>query len=141
MSLITYQPKNGLDFLFDQEGFFEGNLVNWDRASKVSSPNINVLEKENSFVIYATVPGIKKDDIELEITDDALNIIGKKDHERNGETENYWIREFTQGSFNRTFGLNEKINQDGITAKVENGILEVYLPKKEAVKPKKVKIN
>ena len=140
MSLITYEPRNGLDFLFDPEKYFENNF-GWTRNVKVTEPRVNVLEREDSFLIHAAVPGMKNDDIDIEVRDNKLTLSGRANDENKEETEEYRTKEFSQMSFQRAFQIGQWIGQDGITAKVENGILEVYLPKKEAVKPKKVKIN
>ena len=139
--MITYEPRNGLDCLFDPEIIFESSFATWGRNTNSIVPYVNVLEKEDSFVIHAAVLGMKNDDIDLQVKDNTLTLTGRSNDEKNEGTENYRIREFSQRSFHRTFQIGQWIDQDGITAKVENRMLGVYLPKNESVKPKKVKIN
>ncbi len=87
------------------------------------------------------VPGRNKEDFKLNIEKDLLTVI----YEKKEETQPYKTirKEFVFSSFKRSFSLDEKINAEAIEAKYENGILKVYLPKKEEVKiaPKQISIQ
>ncbi|MFQ5673361.1 MAG: Hsp20/alpha crystallin family protein [Nitrospinales bacterium] len=141
MSLVACEPKNGLEFLFDPGNFFDSAFSTGSPDSKTVEPRVNVMEGEDGFTLHVAVPGMKSDDIEIEIKDDTLTLSGKSMEDKDDETRNYRIREFSRRSFRRVFTLGQWVDPDGITAKVENGLLEICLPKKEEAKPKKVKIN
>lgn len=96
---------------------------------------MNVKEVENSFVIEIAAPGMKKDNITLEVENGVLKISGKNTQESSQNEEKFTKREFSFTSFQRSVKLGERIDTDNITASLEDGILSVKLPKKEEVKP------
>lgn len=141
MSLITYEPKNKLDFFLNPENFFDSAFSTWSPDSRAVEPKVNIMEEADGFTLHVAVPGMKNEDIDIEVKDNTLTLNGKSMEDKDGETGNYRVREFSRKGFRRMFTLDPWIDPEGITAKVENGLLKIYLPKKEEVKPKKVKIN
>ncbi|HYW94542.1 MAG TPA: Hsp20/alpha crystallin family protein [Bacteroidales bacterium] len=95
-----------------------------------STPRVNVMEDNESFTILMALPGVEKSELSINIDKDVLVISRKKDEESNAQV-NYTRREFDFGSFERSFDLPEDINVEKINASMENGILTVYLPKKD----------
>lgn len=97
---------------------------------------VNIVETENSYNIQLMAPGLHKEDFNLEVEHDLLTISAevKKDAEK--EAGKFTRREFSLGSFKRTFTLPETVNADDINAVYENGILSIALPKKEEALPK-----
>lgn len=104
-------------------------------------PKWDVMENDNEVVVYAYLPGYKKEDIKLNIVNDELMLTGKRDElEIPGKAE--WLKnERTSGTFTRTLGLSEIIDQTKVSAKFEDGILEIHLLKKEEIKPKEIPIK
>ncbi|MCX7842419.1 MAG: Hsp20 family protein, partial [Clostridia bacterium] len=92
------------------------------------------------YILEAELPGVKKDEINLEVHDDRLTISVKKDEKAEEKKDNYLRRERRTSSMVRSFSI-ENIISDKITAKHENGILTLILPKKEETKPKGRKID
>src|SRR6056297_1947633 len=100
----------------------------------------DIKENDEEYTIEAEMPGMKKEDIELEINDNYLTISAEHSEEREEKEENYIRRERRQGRYTRSFYL-ENVNQDDIKAEYDDGILKVHLPKEEKTPVKKRTIN
>lgn len=154
MSLI--KTNNGLRSVgllqrpFFADDFFSNELSDLflDNAGVLSSkwiPAANIKENEKEFLVELSVPGYTKKDINVEVEDNSiLKITGTNKNEVKEETDNYTRKEFSYGSFTRSFELPETINQDKVSAKCVDGMLTIELPKKETAilkkKTKEVKI-
>lgn len=130
--------RDEMDRLFDN--FFGMTPASTERGA-VWSPAVNVREDENNFYIEAELPGMKKEDIDLEIEQNSLCIKGDRKFEKKEEGENYHFVERSYGSFYRSFSLPSNVDAEGISAEYKDGVLQVTVPKKEEVKPKKVEIK
>jgi HSP20 family protein len=103
-------------------------------------PSVNIKEMENEFVVDMAAPGMEKDDFSIELKNSLLTISSEKQTENHsGEENNVTRREFSYQSFSRSFSLPASVETDKITAKYENGILHVIIPKKEEARPKPLK--
>ena len=129
--------------MFDK--FFEGNLMDWNSQNfagiNSTLPAVNVLENENEFKIDVAAPGLEKKDFKLNYDNGRLTISSeKKDEKEEKNGESVTRREFSYQSFRRSFSVPESVvNAEKISAKYDNGILHVILPKREEVKPKPAK--
>ncbi len=92
-------------------------------------PKVDIRETEKSFILDAEIPGLTKDQVTVEIKDNALVIRGDKRDEKQKDGK-YNVREIKRSSFIRSFMLPEDIDSDKINAKFENGMLEIDVPKK-----------
>ncbi len=103
---------------------------------------VDVVENENSLVLKADVPDIKPADIEVSFEGGTLTLKGKREF---GKQENgqggYHRIERNYGSFTRAFSLPDTVDPDKLTADYKNGVLTVTIAKKEAAKPKAIKVN
>ena len=97
----------------------------------MSVPPHNIMETENDFKIEFSVPGSNKKDFEIEVENDNIKIIKKK--EDLDTTNNYSRQEFNYSFFEKSFYLPESIDQSKISSKYDNGILRISLPKKSEV--------
>ncbi len=97
----------------------------------MSIPPHNIMETENNFQIEFSVPGSNKKDFEIEVENDNIKIIKKKDDL--DTTNNYSRQEFNYSFFEKSFYLPESIDQSKISSKYDNGILRISLPKKSEV--------
>ena len=95
-----------------------------------SSPRVNIAEGNDSFTIFMAVPGVEKSEISLNVEKDVMTISRKKEIEKE-EKVNFTRREYSFGSFERSFNLPEDIDVEKIGASMENGILKIVLPKKD----------
>jgi len=100
----------------------------------------DIKENDDEYTIEAEMPGMKKEDIQLEINDDYLTISAVQNEEKEEKKENYIRRERRQGKYTRSFYL-ENVNQDDIKAEYDEGILKVHLPKEEKTPVKKRTID
>ena len=123
------------DRLFDD--FFTSDLPSWRLGwNQLNSPSVNVVESDQLFEIHVAAPGFNKEDFKIEVDNDTLTISSEVEVKKEDDQgSNYSLREFGYGKFTRSFYLNEKIDQNRISANYENGILKVVLEKKEEAKP------
>ncbi len=105
------------------------------------SPSINILENENSYVLTAELPGVKKEDIEIALKDNTLNLKGEKKFERKDEKENYVRIESSYGEFERSFYVSDDIDVSKADASFKEGVLSIELKKTEGLKPKQIKVQ
>ena len=121
----------------DLEQFFEDMLRKSPLHSRHQAyPQVNITEDDNCYIVDVCMPGVPPEDVELELT--ARNLIIKA--ERKAPEGRYFRQERSSGVFQRALSLNAPVDRDKVTAKSENGILRVILPKAEAVKPRKISI-
>jgi HSP20 family protein len=104
------------------------------------TPRVNVEENGEGFELTAEVPGMKREDINIDIKDRTLTIRGEKKLEEEKKDKNYHVCERCYGEFTRTFTLPDNVNVDKIEAKYDQGILTLILPKNEEAKPKEIKV-
>ena len=102
-------------------------------------PPVDIYETSNDVVLVADVPGLTKEKLELDIEKDELTIKGAFE-EPNGKGTKL-TSECLYGKYDRTFVIGETIDQEKISAKLENGVLIITLPKREKVKPRKIEIE
>lgn len=138
MTLVKSNYRN-LNNLFDE--FFNTLPSTWSKDLNV--PPVNIHESGEGYVLELAAPGLSKEDFKVNLEKGLLTISYEKKTEN--ETKDYKThrREFSLSSFKRSFSVDENINIDGIQAKYENGVLKLYLPKKEEVKvlPKEIAIQ
>ena len=102
---------------------------------------VDVVENKDDFIVKASVPGIKPEDLDISYADDTLTIKGEVKTENEVEENQYHLRERRYGSFSRSISLPTKIKDDAIEASYQNGVLSLRLPKAEEVKPKQIAIK
>ncbi|WP_346857354.1 Hsp20/alpha crystallin family protein [uncultured Draconibacterium sp.] len=125
--------------------FFGGNLMDWNTRNYAGSnstlPAVNVKENDNEFLIEVAAPGLEKNDFKLNYDNGRLTISSEKsENKEEKEGEVLTRKEFSYQSFQRTFTVPETVvNAEKISAKYNNGILHVTLPKREEIKPKPAK--
>ena len=115
----------------------------WHRLpteEKEWAPAIEVLEKEDRFVVKAELPGIKEDEIEISVNDGTLTLKGEKKTEHEVREEHYRWTERSYGSFHRTISLPSNVDTEKIGATYQDGVLEIDLPKVAEIKPKRITV-
>ena len=124
------------DDLTKSEGFLrDSDLINY--------PAVDIMEKDGKYIVHAELPGMKKDDIQVEYNSGYVTIKGEKKFEQEEKKKDFHRIERSYGSFSRTFELPAEIKEDGIKAEYKNGVLELALPMKAPAKStsKKIKID
>lgn len=102
---------------------------------------VDVSENDDAYIVKASLPGVKPEEIEVTLTDNVLTIKGETSADIETEGEHYHVRERRQGSFGRTLTLPSPLKQDAIEAVHENGVLTLTLPKAEETIPKRITIK
>lgn len=105
------------------------------------APMVDVEDRVNEIVITVEVPGMKQEEIDIELTGDVLTIKGERKLEREETQRNYIRMERMYGSFQRAFTLGVPIKADAITATYRDGLLMVTVPKADEVQPRKVTVK
>lgn len=104
------------------------------REDVLNFPPVNILEKPASYLVELSAPGFEKADFAIKLEGNILNISTEKKEEKQEETDKMIRREFSYKGFKRSFTIDEKIDVENISARYENGILKLDLPKKEVLK-------
>jgi HSP20 family protein len=103
---------------------------------------VDLSENEDEYVIQASLPGIKPEDVKISVQNNVLTIEGERNDERQRkESERSLYREHHYGKFSRSFGLNSPIDAEHAQAQFEHGVLRLTIPKSEAAKPKQIPIT
>ena len=105
------------------------------------TPDVDLRETEKEFILTATVPGMSKDDIDINVTDDRITLSGERKEEEDKPDERYHIRQQSYGSFSVSYVLPSDVKTDEVKATYKNGILEVVMPKAEIKEAHKVNIE
>jgi HSP20 family protein len=116
---------------------FEDMVSEFDTVS----PNVDIYDRGNELVLKADLPGMKKEDIDIHLADNVLTISGETGKEEKVEKENYYRYERSHGSFFRRFELPYDIDAEHIKAHMEDGVLEVKLPRTAEAKGRTRKIS
>jgi HSP20 family protein len=133
-----------MDHLFDELWAGRGMLQSRQsgrRSQMHWAPQIEMYEKDNQLVICTDLPGLKQDDIQLEVSDDMLTIQGERRNEFEDTQEGYYRSERSYGSFSRTIPLPEGIDPDQAKASFENGVLKVMFPLPQQQQQRKRRIQ
>ena len=137
MNLIRKQPPFFPSLIDD--------FINTDWNLKVPSfsgtvPAVNIKELDSQFEIELAVPGMKKDDFEIEVEDGVLSISSTQEEEQVNEKGKFTRREFSYSSFRRSFTLLDSVNPTKIDASYKEGVLLVLLPKHKEAQPQPKKL-
>lgn len=106
-------------------------------ASNERSLGVNIREEDDAYVLSALVPGLRADDLNIQVLEDVLRIEG----EYKLDESEYLLQELPHGSFKRTLRLPTVIDADLVEAKITDGVLTLKLPKAESARPKKINIT
>lgn len=109
--------------------------------SEEIAPSVDIFEDKGDIVVKAELPGIKKEDIDVTLTDDSITISGEKNKEEEVKKKDYYRWECSYGSFCRTFSLPSEVQTDKVKTKMKDGVLEIRIPKTEEAKRKEVKVK
>ena len=144
-NLIRWEParemmtlRDAMDRLFDDA--FTRPLRMYD-GSQMSVPAVDMYQTDNEVVVKAAIPGVKADDVQINVTGEVLTIKGETREKEETKDKAYHIREQRWGMFERTVALPTDVVADKAKAEFENGILTITLPKAEEVKPKTITIK
>jgi HSP20 family protein len=132
--------REAMDRLFD-DAFTRPFSLDRNGGSTWSSPAIDMYQTDNEVVVKAALPGIKADEVQINVTGDILTIKGETKHEEEKKDKSWHIREQRWGAFERSIRLPTGVVSDKAKADFDNGILTITLPKSEEVKPKTITVK
>jgi HSP20 family protein len=104
-------------------------------------PPVDVLEDKDSYLIRAELPGMKREDIKVEVKEGTLVLSGERKSEQPAEGVEYRHVERVNAKFWRSFSLPEAVKHDGIEAAYKEGVLEIRVPKAEEAKPRQIEVT
>jgi HSP20 family protein len=113
----------------------------WRHTSTVWAPEVDVFQKNDELRIRADLPGLKRDEVSVEITDDALTIQGERKRESEHEGEGYYRSERSYGSFHRVIPLPQGAITEQAKATFSDGVLEITMPAPPASKGRRLEIS
>jgi len=137
MSLTHSDPLANLRLFEDAFSRF----LSEPTSNRPWSPAVDIYETENELVLKADLPEVSQKDIDVRVENQTLTIAGERKFEKKDETKGFHRIERSYGNFVRSFAVPSTFDTDKISAEFHNGVLSVTLPKKEAAKPRQVKIE
>ena len=137
MSLTHFDPLASIRVF--EDAFTR--MVNEPRATRPWSPAVDIYETENELVLKADLPDVDLKDIDVRVENQTLTISGERKFEQEQSGKGYHRIERSYGSFVRSFAVPNTFDTEKISADFKNGVLTVSLPKKEAAKPRQVKVE
>ena len=128
-----HRMRQQLDHLFD--------AAPSQRVSAGVFPLINLTEDKDNYYVRAELPGVKGDELDIQVTGQNLAISGERKIAAEEEGARYHRREREAGTFSRMIGLPGEVDTDRVEAKLENGILNIVISKAEVAKPKQISVS
>jgi HSP20 family protein len=146
MAIVRWDPFRDLISIQDRMNrLFEQTLARTREEEGIAAstwmPAVDIYETPDQVVMKAELPGLTREDIEINVRDNTLSLRGQRKFEKDVKEENYLRIERAYGSFQRSFTLPVTIQQDKIKAVFRDGVLELTLPKAEEARPKQIKID
>jgi HSP20 family protein len=138
MTLIKFNPAKEffrermmpteINSLFDS--IFNEGMAKFER-NVFFTPRVDVIEKETQFLVHVALPGIKKEEINIDLAKNVMTISGERKLKNENKEDKYHMVENFYGKFSRSFTLPENVDSTKIDAQFEDGILNVFIPKAE----------
>lgn len=119
------------DFFRPWDEWFEGGGLT---SRVLNVPAVNITENKDEFMVSLAIPGMKKEDFNIDIEGNMLTISSEKEESKEEKEEKYTRKEFNYSSFSRSFSLPDEVNMEKIDARYVDGVLKLSLPKKEEAK-------
>ena len=141
-TLVRWEPFRELAaFQNEMSRFMNGLLEGNGRTTQSWVPTVDVWETEDEVVYAFDLPGIPEDKISVELEDGALTVTAERERAEKVGDDRFFRYERRFGTFTRTIGLPQGVNEDAVNARYEHGVLEVHVRKPEQPKPRKIEIG
>jgi len=145
MAIVRWDPFRDLNLLQDRMNrLFEDAGRTWrtdePAATTTWSPSVDIFETEGEIVVKAELPGMDRKDIQLNLENNVLSLRGERKFTKETKDENYHRIERSYGVFSRSFSIPATVDEEKIRADYKDGVLKIFLPKKEQARPKQIKI-
>lgn len=138
-----WEPIRDLwDLSDDLNKFFFGfGHQKGEEETAMWAPTMDIYEDKEAIKVYVDLPGMQKKDVAISIEENVLTVKGERKFEEEDKKKNYYRIERSYGTFRRSFALPNNVDTGKISANMKDGILTIYVPKKEESKPKEIEIN
>lgn len=136
-----WDPSRWFTRMMGYDPFREMMPVFGESASLSFDPAFEIKETKDGYLFKADVPGVKLENIDVSVTDNRIQISGKREAEKEEKGETFYTYERTYGSFSRAFTLPEGVDGTKIAADLREGVLTVFAPKKPESMPKKIPVT
>jgi HSP20 family protein len=142
----VYNPFSEFERLQDEIN----ELFNYNKSpntqglfDRTVSPAIDVVENKDNFEVVCDLPGVRRDELDISVTQDVLTIKGEKKDKatEEGKEKKTFKKEIWEGNFQRTLSLPTTVDTSKVEAELKNGVLTISLPKKEEEKPKQISVK
>jgi HSP20 family protein len=145
-TMVRWEPFRELATLQNDMGrlmssFLGQGQVNGEDGQRSWMPAVDVWETDDELVYAFDLPGISEDEISVEYDEGALTVSGRRERAEQTEGDRFYRYERRFGSFSRTVGLPQSVDESTIRADYRNGVLEIHVPKPEAPKPRRIQIG
>ena len=143
MELVMWEPFESLNRFHSQINKLFDESWGGSRAQGTPTwyPPVDVLESKDAYIFRAELPGMKKEDFNLEVKDGMLTLTGERKFEQPAEGVEYHSAERVAGKFSRSYQLPRNVKHDAIEAAYRDGVLEIRVPKAEEAKPRQIAIS
>lgn len=143
MAMARWDPFREMERLRDEMDRFLGEGVGRTGLlpERLSTFPVDVYQTGNEVMVKAAVPGVKPEDVKIELLGNMLTITGERKEEKETKEENYTMREMRMGRFQRQIMLPAEVNPDAAQAKFEDGVVTLTLPISEKAKPKTIQVK
>lgn len=128
-----------IDSLF--KGLGRRNVGEANNDSYIWAPLVDIMEDKEAVILNAELPSLKKEDVKISIEDGVLTIRGERKFSDDVKKNNYHRIERSYGTFLRSFALPNAVEPDKVRANMKDGLLEIYIPKKDDAKKKEIEIQ
>src|SRR3954469_1003996 len=143
MTIVRWEPlrelsslQNEMNRLFNT--VFDPPVANGGNRRWV--PAMDLVETADDFVLRADLPGMRQEEVKIEVEDTVLTVSGERKAEHEAREEGFYRLERAFGAFSRSLTLPKGVNAEAVSASFSNGVLEVHIPKPEPVKPRRIEI-
>jgi len=144
MSIVRWDPFAEMQSMFAPVFRSSGLLPRLSTDGDVTfewSPSADISENEKEYVIRASLPGVKKEDIKVNMQEGMITLAGERKQEKEEKSEKFHRVESVYGSFARSFGLPDNIKADAVRSEYKDGVLTVHIPKAEKEKAKQISVQ
>jgi HSP20 family protein len=141
MSITHFDPLATFPATFRNFEDAIARMLNEPRGARPWSPSVDIYETENELILKADLPEVKLEDIEVRVENQTLTVKGERKFEKDESNKGFHRIERSYGAFERVFTVPASVDAEKVAAEYKEGVLTVKLPKKEAAKPRQVKIE
>ncbi|MBD3161195.1 MAG: Hsp20 family protein [Candidatus Eisenbacteria bacterium] len=154
MTLVRWQPRgtvsrwapnrdvegiqNEMNRMFD---WFFGRESGESLVDSAWIPAVDIFQDADNYHVHVDLPGMQRDDIDITMSGDSLTISGEKKRESKQDDDNFFRVERSFGRFSRSMRLPSSVDAERISAKYQDGVLQIVIPKAETARPKQIKVQ